>query len=370
MRSTIPVFWVPVFLVSLASVACKGPDDPSADSTSDSTTQTSTSSTEGASESVGPETESESETGDDQPACPGQTPQALMDCVDPVSHQADLEFVSAERVPGSAHWQAVQDLCANRLAELGYEVTLQDYGTGINVVGTREGMTAPTEWVIVGAHYDHIPACSGADDNGTGVASALEVARILADIPTARSLMITCWDEEELGLIGSAAQAQLALDDGLTITAAFSLDSIGYASDEPNSQMVPAGFDLLFPAEYAELEANEFRGDFLLWVSDDAMADIGESVGEFGDALGLRTIGTALSDALKTSPALADLRRSDHASFWDLDMPAMFFNDTGEFRYPAYHCGDGDDTVDKVNQEFVIAVTKIAVAATAVALGM
>jgi hypothetical protein len=315
-------------------------------------------------------TESESETGEPLPACPGQTPAELMDCVDPAGHYADLDYVSEFRVPGSPHWQAVQDLCADRLTELGYEVTLETYATGVNVVGLRLGTATPDERVIVGGHYDHIPDCSGADDNGSGIAATLEIARILADIPTPRTLMITCWDEEELGLIGSAAQAQLAIDEGAQITAVFSLDSIGYASDEPDSQVVPAGFDLLFPDQYAELVANEFRGDFLLWVSDDTMAPIGASLDGFADTLGLPTLGTTLDDSLKVSPLLADLRRSDHASFWDLDIPALFFNDTGEFRYPAYHCGEGDDTVDKVDQEFAIAVTKVAVASTAVALGM
>jgi hypothetical protein len=357
---------VPVLLC--AGVACKSGDDPNADSTSESSATTANAeSSESASES---ESESESETGDDPPACPAQTPAELMDCVDPARHLADLELVSAERVPGSPHWQAVQDLCANRLTELGYEVELQTYATGVNVVGLRPGTDAANEHVIVGAHYDHITGCSGADDNGTGVAAMLEVARILADIPTPRTLMITCWDEEELGLIGSAAQAQLALDEGMVITGAFSLDSIGYASSEPDSQVVPDGFNLLFPTEYAELEANQFRGDFLLWVSDDSMADVGASLNGFAEILGLPTIGTALLDELKTSPLLADLRRSDHASFWDREIPAMFFNDTGEFRYPGYHCNDGDDTVDRVTMEYAINVTKVGVATVAVALGM
>src|SRR5262249_34517091 len=110
-------------------------------------------------------------------------------------------------------------------------------------------------------------------------------------------------------------------------------------------------------------------GDFLLWISDDTMEPIGQGMEGFGELVGVPTVGSSLSDAYKVSPALQDLRRSDHASFWDADIPAMFFNDTGEFRYPGYHCGDGDDTVDRVNQDFVIAVTKIAVASTAVALG-
>lgn len=353
-----------IAIVPLATFfACGGP--PASEGTTGNDEVSSSTGSEAETTSA----ESASETGE-SPACPAASPAALMDCVDPARHLADLEFVSAERTPGSPHWQAVQDLCATRLAELGYDVELHEYGTGVNVIGTRLGTSLPDEHVIVGGHYDHIPACSGADDNGSGVAATLEVARILADLPTPRTLVITCWDEEELGLIGSDAQAQRALDEGMVIHAVFSLDSIGYASDEPDSQEVPAGFDLLFPDEYAQLEADQFRGDFLLWVSDDTLGETGAALVGFADTLGLPTIGTALSDDLKLSPLLSDLRRSDHASFWDRDIPAMFFNDTGEFRYGGYHCGDGDDTVDRVNLDYALAVTKVALATTGVALGM
>ncbi len=255
------------------------------------------------------------------------------------------------------------------LTELGYAVELQDYGTGVNVRGVRLGTSLPDERVVIGGHYDHIPACSGADDNGTGVAATLEVARLLADLPTARTLEIVCWDEEELGLIGSAAHAQAALAAGEQIVGVFSLDSVGVASSDPNSQVVPDGFDLLFPEQYAELEANAFRADFMLWVSDDAMAPLGAALEGFADQIGRRTLGKPLDDALKTADILSDLRRSDHASYWDLDVPAIFFNDTGEFRYGGYHCGDGDDSLDRVDRTFAIDVAKLAVATGAVALG-
>lgn len=347
-------------------VACKGSDDPATSGTDESTDEATTSTNNDEAP-----TDTETETGEDPPACPADTPAELMDCVDQARFEADLEFVSQERVPGSPHWQAVQDLCADRLTELGYQVTREDYGTGINVVGKRLGTDLADEWVIVGGHYDHIPACSGADDNGSGVAATLEVARILADVPTSRTLVITCWDEEELGLIGSAAQAQAAVSAGQVIAGVFSLDSIGAASSEPNTQVVPEGFDLLFPAQYGELEASEFRSDFLLWVSDDSMLPVGESLDEFADSIGLWTLGAGLDDVLKNAEILSDLRRSDHASFWSLDIPAMFLNDTGEFRYSAYHCQDGgDDSVEKVNIDFVIKVTKVATAAAAVSLGM
>lgn len=183
------------------------------------------------------------------------------DCVDPVRFEDDLELVSEQRVPGSDHWQLIQDECADRLTELGYAVARESYGTGVNVVGVRPGADPDEGWVIVGAHYDHIPNCSGADDNGSGLAALFEVARILADIPTARSLVVTCWDEEELGRIGSAAQAQAAVLAGQSIAGVINLDSVGVAHSEPNTQVVPEGFNLLFPEQYGELVANEFRAD-------------------------------------------------------------------------------------------------------------
>src|SRR5205823_1076260 len=92
----------------------------------------------------------------------------------------DLEFVAKERTPGSPHWKEVQDLCATRFKDLGFMVELEEYATGVNVIGTRVGADTPIDIVSIGAHYDHIPGCPGADDNATGVAGLLEVARVLS----------------------------------------------------------------------------------------------------------------------------------------------------------------------------------------------
>lgn len=348
----------------LATLGCTS--EPSSDgetSTTDATTDVDTDTDADADAS-----DTETDTG--EPACPAQTAAELMDCVDPARYADDLEFVADIRVPGTTHWQAVQDMCFDRLAELGYAVELHDYGTGINVLGTRPGTDAADETVIIGAHYDHIPECTGADDNATGVAAALEAARVLAEVPTSRTIVIACWDEEELGLIGSDAHAQATVDDGDTLSAVFALDMIGYANSEPDTQTVPAGFDLLFPEQYANLEANEFRGDFLFWVTDLAMQPIGEAAVGFSAQVGLPELGATLDDDLKKSDLLADLRRSDHASFWDRDLPGMFFNDTANFRYSAYHCADGDDALANVDTDFAVKVTQVVTASAATAAEM
>ncbi|MEZ4448404.1 MAG: M20/M25/M40 family metallo-hydrolase [Nannocystaceae bacterium] len=329
------------------------------------------SSTEGGTES-GTETATET-TGE---ACPGATPAAIMACVEEPRYVTDLEFIAAVRTPGSPHWQAVQDLCADRLAELGYEVELHDYGTGVNVLGTRQGSSADAERVLVGAHYDHIAGCTGADDNATGVAGVLEIARVLAEVTTPHTLVIACWDEEELGLVGSKAYvaentAAIAMGTAAPFRAVYAYDMIGVKSDEPDTQTFPMGFDLLFPEEYAKLEANQFRADFLFWVSDDTMEPDGAALAGLAATIGLPVIGASLTDDFKKSDLLADLRRSDHAGFWDADIPAMFLTDTSEFRYPSYHCMDGgDDSLDKLNYGFAAQVVRATAGGVAVSLGL
>ncbi len=138
---------------------------------------------------------------------------AIADCVEQSRYEADLKFVAAPRPPGSAHHQAVRDLCAARFAEYGFTVEQHDYGTGSNVIGVLPG--ASDERVIVSAHYDSTDgSCPGADDNATGVAGVLETARVMATASLDRTLVVACWDEEEDGLIGSDAYAARAKQSG------------------------------------------------------------------------------------------------------------------------------------------------------------
>jgi Zn-dependent M28 family amino/carboxypeptidase len=167
----------------------------------------------------------------------------------PARLQSDVVLIAEPRPPGSTHWQAIQDLCADRFQQYGFEVERHQYATGVNVIGKRAGSTTPGEQVIISAHYDHIPDCPGADDNASGVAAVLETARVLAGAAFDRTLVLACWDEEEDGLIGSEAYATRAAQNNETIVSMVSLEMIGYRSDS-NSQTTPAGFNLLFADEY------------------------------------------------------------------------------------------------------------------------
>lgn len=286
------------------------------------------------------------------------SPESLADCIEPDRYSDDLRFIAEIRVPGDTHWLAVQELCFDRLTSLGYQVELQDYGTGINVIGRKPGTTRADETVVLGAHYDHIPGCKGADDNATGVAGILELARVMAEAQFERSLAIGCWDQEEIGLIGSRSFVLAAEETGEELVANFNLEMIGFASDEPNSQSVPFGFDGLFPTAYQEVEANGFRGDFVAFVGDEDAAAAGEALTRYADRISLPNVWLQVPRDLKKSEVIGDLRRSDHAPFWDADIPAIMITDTSNFRYEYYHCGAGEDSVDRLDDAFASSILR------------
>jgi hypothetical protein len=277
-------------------------------------------------------------------------------------------MAAAPREPGSAHWQAVQDLCADRLAELGYTVERHAFATGVNVIGVRSGARLPGERVVVSAHYDSTPGCPGADDNASGVAGALEAARVLALQPHARTLVVACWDQEEAGLVGSRAYVQRAKAAGDAIVLSFVFEMIGYRSSEPSSQRTDAGLAMAYPEQTAAIAANDHRGDFILLVHDDAAAAAAASFETVATAVGLPVIQLDVAASIKKSSLIGALRRSDHAPFWDADYPAIQLTDTADYRNPHYHCAGGTDSIADIDAEFVTLNVRAAVGSIAAAL--
>ena len=307
------------------------------------------------------------------PGCDPSSAAGLAACVSEPNWEADLAFIATPRDPGSPHWQEVQDLCARRFKDLGYTVELQAYGTGgigVNVIGTKLGGARPDEHVIVSAHYDHIKGCAGADDNGSGAAGTLEAARVLSYGTWDRTLVVACWDQEEDGLIGSGQYALRAKKQGDDIVAAYVFEMIGFESSEPNSQTIPPGFDLLFPDAAKYVTDNDSKGDFLAVITDEASATQAGLMADQGKADGLPVLVLTVTDDLKTNPAIMNLLRSDHASFWMNDFPGMMITDTSEFRNPNYHCKKSPDTADTLTPAFAANVVRAAVASASQTLGM
>jgi Zn-dependent M28 family amino/carboxypeptidase len=281
---------------------------------------------------------------------------------------ADLATVAQPRPPASPGWQAAQDLCATRLSAAGFNVERHAYGSGINVVGVLAS-GAPGPRVVVSAHYDHIEGCQGADDNASGIAGVLEAARVLGAARVAGTLVVACWDEEERGLIGSRAYAEREKSRGNTIDAAFVMDMIGYKSSVPGSQKVPAGFDTLFPSEGADLAAKGYVGDFVAVIHDSGAHPEAETFAAQAALSGVPAVSLEIPNAILGSAAVADFRRSDHASFWSAGTPALMVTDTAEQRNPHYHCTGAPDAPSDLDAEFATRVVRAQVGAIAVVLG-
>jgi hypothetical protein len=305
--------------------------------------------------------------------CGLDDPTSIAACADEMRYAADLSFVAGDRTPGSAHWQEVQSLCVGRLTELGYEVEQHAYDTGVNVIGIRKGQELPEEIVFLSAHYDTVKGCAGADDNGSGVAGLLESARLLALQPHARSVAIACWDEEERrgeeSARGSAAYARAASDRDEQIVGNFVFDMIGYASSASGTQRLPDGLDSMFSAQVQQVRANENRGDFLAVVLDERSHAIGDSLAIEAAAVNLPLVFFEIPNEQLDSPAVDDLRRSDHGSFWAAGYPGILLTDTAEFRNPNYHCENGQDSIDTLDHDFAVSVLRVTTGAAVRTLG-
>src|SRR5690606_6077210 len=149
----------------------------------------------------------------------------------------------------------------------GYAVRSQVYDAyGVpcaNLEVTRPGRARPGEILLIGAHYDTVRGCPGANDNGSGVAAMLEISRRFAELAPALTVRFVAFVNEEppsffTGQQGSAVYARAARERGDDIRLMVSLETIGYYSEEPGSQRYPPLFRYFFPD----------RGDFIGLVSD------------------------------------------------------------------------------------------------------
>jgi hypothetical protein len=293
--------------------------------------------------------------------CAADDPSGIAACVDEARWTADVDRIVGPRPPGSAHHREVQSLCGDTFAALGYEVELERFTGGVNVIGTLPGATE--ERVVVGAHYDHIPGCAGADDNASGVAGVLEVARVLAGHRFRRTLVLACFDDEESGLVGSLAWVAAHKAEA-PIAIAFVYDAIAVRRTEPGTQTVPPGFEALFPAEVARLREREHKGDFIAILADTPAREHAERIAAAAATLDLPSTVLSLDRLWLHVPVAIDLRRSDHAAFWDAGVPAVLLSDTAEFRTPSYHCrGAPDDrgTLDPTFARAVVAASTSAI---------
>jgi Zn-dependent M28 family amino/carboxypeptidase len=206
-----------------------------------------------------------------------------------------------------------------------------------NIEASLAGTTQPEEIVVIGAHYDTITGCPGANDNGSGVAAVLELTRRFAARPQRRTLRFVAFVNEEppffqTGQMGSLVYANAARAHRERVVAMLSLETMGYFSDERGSQQYPGPVGALYPD----------IGNFIGFVSNLASARL---LMKARRAFKRRTPLPLQSAALPE--AVPGVGWSDHWSFWQAGYPALMVTDTAPFRYPWYHTAQ--DTPDKLD---------------------
>jgi Zn-dependent M28 family amino/carboxypeptidase len=247
----------------------------------------------------------------------------------------------------AALYQAA-DYIRQTFAASGYTPVAQAYELrGIrveNLEAVLPGSTRAGQALVVGAHYDSVPECPGANDNGTGVAAVLELARRFAGRPRPRSIRFVAFVNEEppwflTPSMGSVVYATAARKRGDDIVGMLSLETIGYYSDEPESQRYPPPLNLLYPG----------IGNFVGFVSNVRSAPLLRRAARAFRARTDFPIRTAAAPA-----AIPGIGWSDHWSFWQAGYPALMVTDTAPYRYPWYHTPQ--DTPDRILPDRLAAV--------------
>jgi hypothetical protein len=239
------------------------------------------------------------------------------------------------------------------LASVGYLVGRQEFvaeGKPVrNIDATIEpsGASDP-EVIVVGAHYDSVRGSPGANDNASGVAAVLELARLLRDLDgeSGKRVRLVLFVNEEPPYFGTEAMGSLNYARALAqrrerVVAMYSLETIGYSSSEPGSQAYPAPFGLIFPD----------RGDFVAFVGLLGSRPLLQAtIRSFRSHTAFPSIGGVAPGFI---PGIA---WSDHWAFSAHGFQAVMVTDTAPFRYPHYHWSS--DTPDKVDAEMLARVVK------------
>ena len=294
--------------------------------------------------------------------------QSIVDAVDSLSLKSYLSQLvgTRHRTANPDHLAYVQDMILEVFQENKLETSVQtfDYGAyeAKNIIGRLIGSEEETAVYILDGHYDSEPNTPGADDNGSAVAGVLEALRVLSPYSFRKSIKFIGFDLEETGLTGSSFYVQNPLSDDENLEGVLNFEMIGYASNEPNSQTVPFGFNFLFPDAIAQLEENNYRGDFITVVSDGPSTFLSDAYIRAIDSY-VPQLNYLRLDILVPPSNVPDLSRSDHASFWAANERAIMLTDGANFRNPNYHSpGDSIETLDFT---FMTGVVKASVAALA-----
>ena len=260
--------------------------------------------------------------------------------------EAHLQQVAQPRDPDWSplgHRQ-VEQYIQKQLSECGpvepfpFEANVRQHCNWIlKLPGSRPGRPP----ILVGAHFDAAPATPGADDNASGIAVLLELARHFAADPAPSPLWLVAFDLEERGMIGSRAYARFLRQQRQPLRLMLSLEMLGYRDPTPGSQRYPAGLEKLYPN----------RGDYIGLIGNwPTWGDLLKLQRDF-QKVGIPCCWLLAGQRGLILPAT---RLSDHSPFWDAGYPAVMVTDTAFLRNPHYH--KLSDTLETLDPDFLTGV--------------
>lgn len=267
--------------------------------------------------------------------------QTLVDSVDGNRWFSDVQTLAnfGTRKTGTSGCINARDWLVSQFQAMpGLTVETQSFAvganTGYNVIATLPGTTRPDDWYIVGGHYDSIPSTGnapGAEDNGSGTAGVLELARIFTEHPPEATIKFICYSGEEQGLYGSTHHATQLVNtgDNAKVEAMLNMDMIGYTGD--------SDLDIL-------LETGSI-GQFLIDAFSAAAAEY-----------------TTLRVVTSLNPF-----GSDHVPYLNRGMPALLTIENDYSTYPHYH--RATDTPDRLTMDMAVQTLRMNVGALADMVG-
>lgn len=218
--------------------------------------------------------------------------------------------------------------------------------TSRNIEAEIGGGGETQEIIVIGAHYDSLVGTVGANDNASGVAALLELARLCSKSRPRKTIRFVAFVNEEPPYfksphMGSRVYAQKAQQRGDRIVGMISLETIGYYTDEPLSQKFPLPLLRFFYPR---------KGNFIAFVGSYRHGQLLRR-----SLMAFRESAVFPSEGIIAPGWLLGIDWSDHWSFWEAGYPAMMVTDSALFRYPFYHTTN--DTPDKINYPALARVT-------------
>lgn len=279
-------------------------------------------------------------------------------------HMSYLEGVRHHT--NAAKKQEIRDSILDVLSTNNYQVRIQDFMwnnlPGQNFIGRKQGLIDEKKTIIVHGHYDGVVGSPAADDNATAVTGTLIAAEILGNHYFRNSLNMMTFDLEELGLRGAQAFINTGRKNYEEYAAMLNMEMIGYRDTSINTQIVPNGFGQLFPAAVDSIMSNDRRGIFLFNIANANSAPLAAVFDSCARAYvpGIRTVPLVVPGNGTIAP---DLRRSDHAIFWDAGYQALMITDGADTRNMNYH--QASDTIGTLDFTYLVENIKAVVATAA-----